>query len=278
MSNSTYTAAMAKWQTERLNSLRNPEGYLSLVGLYWLKDGVNRIGSASTNDCIFPEGMPAYMGTVTVSDGTFHLALAEGVEAFIDGNPVREATLLADMDTDGPTIVRHGTVNWFVIRRGTALGIRVRDTHSETLRSFEGVERYPVDEAWRISAEFLPHDQPITVPIPTILGTPADMVSPGKVRLSVNGHTQEMTALKAGNGQQLFLIVADSTSGQETYGGGRFLTTEAVDDANQVIVDFNKATNPPCAFTPYATCPRPPAENRLPFPVTAGEKAFHYTI
>ena len=269
-----YSAEMALWQEERLAFLRNPNGYLSLVGLCWLHEGVNQIGSNSSTDCIFPDGLPAHIGTIVVAGDTFHLALADGVEATVAGEPIRAIQLFADMDAAGPTIVQQGTVSWFVIKRGDALGIRIRDTHSKTLQRFEGVARYAIDQDWRVSAEFIPYETPRTVPIPTILGTPADMISPGNVRLTVKGHTHEITALKSGSSKRLFLIVADATSGKESYGGGRFLTTEEIDADNRVIVDFNKATNPPCAFSPYATCPRPPAENRLPIPIYAGEKTY----
>ena len=278
MTEQDYSAEMVTWEQERLDFLRNPEGYLSLVGLCWLHEGVNQIGSDHSNDCIFPRGLPAHMGMITVENGTFYLSLADGVAATVAGEPVRTVQLFADMDAAGPTIVQQGTISWFVIKRGDALGIRIRDAHSQTLQRFEGVARYAVDREWRVSAEFIPHETPRTVAVPTILGTPADMISPGSVRLTVKGHTQALVALKSGKRNRLFLIVADETSGKESYGGGRFLTTEEIDADNRVVVDFNKATNPPCAFSPYATCPRPPAENRLPLPIQAGEKTYHYTL
>ena len=271
-----YSAEMAQWQAQRLESLRNPEGYLSLVGLCWLKEGINHIGADEGNDCVFPSGSPPSIGTVTVNDGAFHLSVSDTVHVEIDGETVSETTLLADRDVGGPTIVQLGSMSWFIIRRGDALLIRIRDAKSNALQTFKAVERFPLNEAWRISAEFLPHDSPQTVMIPNMIGIPDKWISPGTMRLTVNGNHQTITALKSGNTKRLFLVVADQTSGKETYGGGRFVTTEAVDDSNHVIVDFNKATNPPCAFSPYATCPLPLPENRLQFPILAGEKTYHY--
>jgi uncharacterized protein (DUF1684 family) len=178
------------------------------------------------------------------------------------------------MDAGGPTVLELATVSWFVIKRGEALAIRVRDSQSELLNRFKPIERFPLDQDWRISATFKKYDQPRTVPIPTILGTNANMISPGTLQMTVNGESRELIALKDGDKDRLFLIIADGLSGKETYGGGRFLTTEPVDAVGNVIVDFNKATNPPCAFSPWATCPRPPEENRFTVEIPAGEKVF----
>ncbi|MGB1252001.1 MAG: DUF1684 domain-containing protein [Candidatus Promineifilaceae bacterium] len=276
MNEHIFSAEMETWQAQRLASLRSPNGFLSLVGLCWLQMGVNQLGSADANSCIFPAGLPDRIGTLTVSETAMQLTIADGVHATHKGAPIDSLTLYADSDPNGPTIIEHGSVSWFVIKRGDALGIRIRDTDSALLQRFAGVDRFPEDVAWRISAEFQPHLTPHTVPIPTILGTNADMLSPGVVKLSYQGHTQTLTALSSADSKRLFLIIADKTTGQDSYGGGRFLTTEAIDENNQVLIDFNKATNPPCAFSPYATCPRPPAENRLPFAILAGEKTFHY--
>ena len=179
-----------------------------------------------------------------------------------------------DRDAGGPTILEIGTVNWFVIKRGDALGIRVRNSKSDLIQTFAGVDRFEYDEQWRIPADFIPHAEPKTVPIPTILGTDSNMISPGSISINVAGEQRELIALKSGDPKRLFLIVADGLSGSVTYGGGRFLMTEPVDDSGTVVVDFNKATNPPCAFTPWATCPRPPDENKFEVNIPAGEKVF----
>lgn len=271
-----YEQEMDAWRTTRLQQLKAPSGYLSLVGLGWLKMGLNRIGSAADNDCHFPSSMPAYIGTIEASDDGFLLTVAADVAVTHKGEPVHEIRLRADADAGGPTILDMGTVNWFVIRRGDAIGIRIRDTQSATLVNFDDVTRFALDPSWCVDAKFMPHDEPKAVPIPTILGTPTDMMSPGVVRFEREGSEVELLALNSAEANRFFLIIADTTSGSESYGGGRFLITEPMADDGTLQIDFNKATNPPCAFTPYATCPRPPEQNRMAFPIRAGEAAHHY--
>lgn len=274
MENESYTAEMAQWEEERLQALNDPNGYLSLVGLCWLQPGENTFGSAVGNACQFPVGLPDKIGTYTVSKSGITVSINPGVTVLHNGEVVTEMSVLTDRDEGGSTILEIGTFSWFVIKRGEALAIRIRNSESELLQNFPGVDRYENDNQWRIRAEFTPHAEPITVPIPTILGTDADMVSPGTISINVAGEKRELTALKEADPKRFFLIVADGLAGSETYGGGRFLTTEPVDEAGNVVVDFNKATNPPCAFTPWATCPRPPDENRFSVDIPAGEKVF----
>ena len=272
--NKTYLEEMAAWEEKRLADLTKPDGYLSLIGLCWLQQGDNSFGSAVGNSCQFPSGLPANIGRYTVSGDGIAVAIEADVPVTHKGEPVTSMTILTDRDTGGPTILELGTVSWFVIQRGEALGIRIRDSQSKLVTDFPGVERFELNENLRVAAIFNKYDQPKTVPVPTILGTDADMISPGTIDISVNGETRELVALKAGDPDRLFLIVADGLAGQETYGGGRFLTTEPVQSDGTVIIDFNKATNPPCAFTPWATCPTPPEENRFSVNIPAGEKTF----
>lgn len=276
IANKTYLEEMAVWEEKRLADLQKPDGYLSLVGLCWLQQGENSFGSDGGNSCQFPAGMPANIGRYTVSETGITVDIEADVPVTHKGEPVTSMPILADRDKGGPTILELGTISWFVIQRGNALGIRIRDSQSKLITLFPGVDRFQLNEALRIPATFKKYDQPRTVPVPTILGTDADMISPGTLEITVGGESRELVALKATDENRLFLIVADGLAGKETYGGGRFLTTEPVDAAGNVIVDFNKATNPPCAFTPWATCPRPPEENRFTVEIPAGEKVFKH--
>ncbi|MFK7804235.1 MAG: DUF1684 domain-containing protein [Anaerolineae bacterium] len=273
-STTAYEAEMATWQAKRLQDLKKTDGYLSLVGLCWLSLGENSFGSATNHPCPFPAGMPANIGRYQVTDSGITVHIEPDVPVTHKGQPVSSMPILTDIDSGGPTVLELGSVSWFVIKRGAALGIRIRDSKSDLLSKFNGVDSFPRDEAWRIKAAFKKYDEPRTVPIPTILGTDAAMVSPGTLDITINGESREMIALKAADADRLFLIVADGLAGKETYGGGRFLITEPVDAQGNVVVDFNKATNPPCAFTPWATCPRPPDENRFAVEIPAGEKVF----
>ena len=276
MTTETYAEVMAEWEKQRLADLKNPTGYLSLVGLHWLQLGENSFGSASTNRCQFPAGLPHEIGRFIVAEDGISIEINSDVTVFQNGEQVGQMAVLSDRDKGGPTIFEIGTVNWFVIKRGDALGIRVRDSNSELIQTFVGVDRYPAEEKWRIQGAFKPYDQPRIVPVPTILGTDEDYISPGTIDIEVDGEKRSLVALKAADPKRFFLVVADGLSGSETYGGGRFLTTEQVDDAGNIVLDFNKATNPPCAFTPWATCPRPPAENKFSVNIPAGEKVYSH--
>lgn len=265
---------MDAWEVKRLKDLQKPDGYLSLVGLCWLSMGENSFGSGSNHPCPFPSGLPTNIGRYEVTESGITVTIESDIPVTHKGEAVTQMTVSADTDPGGPTILELGSVSWFVIKRGVALGIRIRDSKSDLLKSFSGVASFPRDESWRVTASFKKHDEPRTVPIPTILGTDAEMISPGTLDITVDGESRELIALKAADADRLFLIVADGLAGTETYGGGRFLMTEPVDSNGNVIVDFNKATNPPCAFTPWATCPRPPEENRFAIDIPAGEKVF----
>ena len=272
--NTTYLEEMAAWEEKRLADLQKPDGYLSLVGLCWLQYGENSFGSDASNNCQFPAGMPANIGRYIVSESGITVEIEADVPVTHKGEVVASMPILADRDKGGPTILELGTVSWFVIQRGDAFAIRIRDSQSELITDFPGVDRFQLNEDFQIPAIFKKYGQPRTVPVPTILGTDADMISPGTIEITVGGESRELVALKSGEADRLFLIVADGLAGKETYGGGRFLTTEPVDADGNVVVDFNKATNPPCAFTPWATCPTPPDENRFSVEIPAGEKVF----
>ena len=274
MNQSDYLNNIETWHQQRLDTLTQPDGFLTLVGLPWLKQGENKIGSLSSNDAVFPKGLPEVIGTIDVGEEKIVLTVEIGVEVKVENTAVSKTQLFTDADPNGPTIVQMGSVNWFVIKRGDALGIRIRDNQSPRRLEFQGIERFPVDPVWQVEGHFEPWSAPKTVPIPTILGTPEDMISPGVIHLTFPEKPVTLTALKSRVPNQFFLVIADETSGKESYGGGRFLMSEALGENGRVIVDFNKAYNPPCAFSPYATCPRPPAENRISVAIPAGEKTF----
>ncbi|MEM7336589.1 MAG: DUF1684 domain-containing protein [Chloroflexota bacterium] len=274
MNHTEYSEIIELWHQQRIKTLTQPDGFLTLVGLPWLKTGSNSIGSHSSNDAIFPASLPEKIGVIQVSEGSIFLKVEDGVNAMVDNGRISHHPLLTDADPNGPTVVHMGTVNWFVIKRGDALGIRIRDSQSKRRLNFQGVERFAVDPKWQIEGTFAPWESPKTVPIPTILGTLEDMISPGVIHLTIQEQSVTLTALKSRYPNQFFLVIADETTGKESYGGGRFLMSEPVAENGRVFVDFNKAYNPPCAFSPYATCPRPPAENRIPTSIMAGEKTF----
>lgn len=270
------TAGHAKeieaWRAGRIERLTAPDGWLSLVGLPWLKAGRNTIGSAKDNDIVLAKA-PPHLGAITVAGGKATIGLAAGSVATIDGKRAKRAVLLDDSH-EAPTTVAFGTVRFYLVERGGRLGLRVKDSEAETRTKFAGIESFPVDPSWRVEADWTPFDPPRTLEVPNVLGSVDRMIVPGKATFLRDGKRFELLpVLETADAKELFLIFADRTSGKETYGAARFLYADLPKDG-KVVLDFNKAYNPPCAFTPFATCPLAPPENRLAVPVRAGERKY----
>ena len=268
-----YVPEIERWHASRIARLTAPTGWLSLVGLEWLEPGANRLGSAADNDIVLAKA-PAHLGTITWADnGTLSISLAKDSGAKIDGKVETNAVLVDDSHA-APTIVAFGSVNFIAIDRGGRKGLRVRDSEADTRTQFAGIERFPVDPAWRIVADWQPLDPPFQLATGTVIGTIENYPAPGKAVFEREGRTFELyPVIEVPGDTQLFLIFADATSGKETYGAARFLYADMPHDG-KIVLDFNKAYNPPCAFTPYATCPLAPPENRLALRVAAGELKY----
>jgi uncharacterized protein len=244
-----------------------------LIGLHFLKAGENSVGSAKDNTVVLAAG-PAHLGIVTLAaDGKVSLAIVPEVGARIDGQPARAGELRLGEPGKKPTLVTFGTVSFFVIDRGGKKALRVKDSAADRRTHFLGLDYFAGDEAWRIVARWVPFEKSRLLPITNMLGQTAPEPVPGKAVFEREGKTYELLPIDEGPGEPLFFVIADATSGKETYGGGRFLYADAPKDG-KIVLDFNRTQNPPCAFTPFATCPLPPKENRLPFAVTAGEKNY----
>lgn len=275
------THEIEQWRAARVAKLTAPDGWLSLIGLEWLNDGANRVGSAADNDIVLKAG-PAHLGTVTLAeDGTVRIALAKDSGATVDGKPVAEAALVDDMHVSegaAPTTVRFGHANFFVIDRDGRKALRVRDSDAATRKDFLGVDYFPIDPSWHIVATWVPFDPPHKLEIGSVIGTIDKVDVPGKAVFQHDGHTYELLPYQEEPGGELFFVIADRTSGKETYGAARFLYAALPENGlgrdGKVILDFNEAYNPPCAFTPFATCPLAPPENRLDLRITAGEKKY----
>ncbi len=268
---SAYAATIEAWRQERRTSLEEPDSWLTLVGLFWLEEGAQTCGSGAEKDLVFPPTAPEHLGTLYRDQRVVRFSAAPGAEVRIGGEPIVEAELTSTGDE--PVIVSFGTFSFFVIERGDRLGIRLRDSASPVRQGFTGIESFPIDPAFRIRARFVPYDPPRSIRVPNVLGTTDEQDSPGALEFEAAGQVHHLDVLPGGE-DEFFIIFADTTSGHETYGGGRFLYTPIPDDSGRVELDFNKAYNPPCVFTPYATCPLPPAQNRLALAVRAGEKTW----
>jgi uncharacterized protein (DUF1684 family) len=266
-----YITEIEQWHQKRIERLKDENGWLTLVGLHWLKEGDNIFGSDKNNDIVFPENAPQNIGKIILKDSVITLTVNEGVNVINEGKSIKEIKLEHDL-TGNPTVLDVGSLRWYIIKRGERYGIRLRDTGASLLKEFKGINIYPINEDWRIEATFEPYDPPKPILIPNILGTTEEDKSPGALSFTKDGKSYKLDAIESSNG--FFIIFADETSGKETYGAGRFLYTDKPDSNNKVILDFNIAYNPPCVFTKYATCPLPPKQNYLHLKITAGEKMW----
>ncbi|HWC96992.1 MAG TPA: DUF1684 domain-containing protein [Candidatus Sulfopaludibacter sp.] len=254
---STYQSEIAEWRRNREAVLKAEGGWLSVAGLFWLHDGANSFGTASNNEIVLPDGA-AHAGTFELHEGKVST-----------GSPKRE--LKAD---DSKDVLQVGRLSLFVIKRGVKYGIRLKDPGSEYRRNFHGIQYFPANEAYRVTARFVA--EPKKIPILNVLGQTEDSECPGYAVFQLNGHEFRLyPIIEEPGAQQLFYIFKDQTAGKETYGAGRFLYSDMPKDG-KVVLDFNKAYNPPCCFTPYATCPLPPPENRMAVRVEAGEKKYDH--
>lgn len=269
----TYLQQIERWRADRAAELRADDGWLTLVGLHWLREGANTIGAGDTNGVPLPDSVPARLGTLVLDKDTVRFTPAPVAGLLINGKPA-VAQVLAPQP--GPyDVVSMGSVTWFVIKRGDRFGVRVRDRNSPARRDFAGLHWFPVRESFRLRARFVTHRTPTSIMIANVLGAVDPWPSPGYAEFSVGGQVCRLHAVLDGpDSKELFFIFRDQTTGKETYPGGRFLYAEMPVNG-EVLLDFNKAHSPPCAFTPFATCPLPPKENHVAVRIEAGELDPH---
>jgi uncharacterized protein (DUF1684 family) len=269
----THRDEIEAWITWREARLTRPDGYLSIVGLYPLEDGASTFGSDSTNDVVFPPGAPGRIGTFDLRNGEVTVTIEPTVDVVSDSARVTTLALRDDADeTRAPTLLQMGTLSWYVIRRGEARLIRLKDSQSALIKAFHGIERYPIDERWRFNARLERYFPDKYIPITNTIDVTVNERVYGAVVFDLDGQTYRLDALGTADAEDLFIIFADETSGLETYGGGRFVYVDPPGEDGKVVLDFNKAYNPPCVFNKYTTCPLPPRQNVLPIAVRAGEK------
>lgn len=272
-----HIQSVETWRAEREARLRQPISWLSLVGLAWLADGANRIGTDPTNEVVLPKG-PPLAGRIVVEGGSAAAFGEREAGLRYEGAPADGLPLTSDVDApedEGLMLLEVGPLRLCLIRRGGRLAVRTWDTEADALDAFAGMDYWPIDPAWRMNARFEPADPPRRVAVPDVLGHVDDEESPGDVVFEAGGATHRLQALPGGPDGELWLVFGDATNGRESYAGGRFLYTPPPDEDGMVEVDFNRAYNPPCVFSPYATCPLPWPENRLALRVEAGERAYH---
>ena len=267
------------WRAQREKEIVAPDGWLTLVALDWLKPGINSFGSAADNQ-VRIEKAPDHVGLLTVSGKTVQLLAPSGgfpPGLLLDGKPAREGPLSAD-DANPSTLSWHG-LNLIVLPRGDRYALRVKDADAPTRAQFHGLRWYAPDLHFAVEARWIPNTPPRTLKIPTVIGTILDLPAPGVAEFTLNGKTLRLEpVLESPQDKSLFFILRDTTSQSTTYQAGRFLRAAFPDHGlgapGTLILDFNQLYNPPCAYTPYATCPLPPDQNRLPVALEAGEQRY----
>jgi uncharacterized protein len=266
-----YRRSFEQWKTELIEDLK--QNWLPLAGLFWLKGGENSFGTDPGNAIVLPPGSAPRQAGSLVLEGNGHdvtIKLAPGVNATIAGQPVGTTKLESDASGKA-TWVELGGLRMKVIVRGARIGIRVKDLNSPAVRAYPGPEFYPLDLNYRVTATWVPAGGKTVVDVPDVLGDVTPTPVAGKVQFTLNGHALELTDLGGNPAKGLFFVLSDPTSKTGTYPGGRFLDTDPVVNG-KVVLDFNRAYNPPCSVTPYATCPLAPKENRLTVAIDAGQK------
>jgi len=278
-----HRAEIERWEARRVEGLEEPDSWLTVVGLFWLAPGENAIGSDEGMAVVLPgEGVPGFLGTLTLrGQGSFEFEYAPGVRAeaaAVNAVPSPDSGTPLSFRVDSPEggpVFRWGTLSWFVIERYGEYAVRLRDSAAPALRDFHGLETFPVGTDWRILGHFDRYDPPREIATPNVLDVPSTSLSPGAVVFEVDGEEYRLDVTGDADASSYFIVFGDETNGEETYAGGRFLSVAAPTAGDWIVIDFNRAYNPPCVFTAYATCPVPPEQNDLPIRVEAGEKMYY---
>jgi uncharacterized protein len=266
-----YITELTEWRHSMDERLRAEDGWLTLVGLYWLHEGINTIGIDASSDIpLQAAGIPPHLGVISFENGQATLQIHADVDVMIDGESVRSVVLRDDTAECGPSRVSIGSITFFVIRRGDEYGIRVRDANNPARQAFKGRRWFPVDLAYRVTGTLIAHHPARSLSIMNSSGQIVSMSNHGRVEFTLQGQQLSLEAFSSGE-NQLWFVFKDETSSQSTYGAGRFLVAPIEADGS-VVIDFNRAYHPPCAFTEYATCPYPPKENTLPVGIMVGER------
>ena len=268
-----YLDTIQRWQQNRLEDLTAPNGWTTLVGLYWLSQGKNSIGSDKSKDIQFPDGTPDNLGFVHLKNDSASFYPDTSLNIRIGQKLIRTRYLL--WPSKETNTVVWDSYEWFIIKRGDKLGIRLRDTLHPNRQKLKLIPSYPIDPNWKITAKVSFQDTSKTVMIQNVLGQNTPTKIAATLNFQLGSDTFSLYAIDGGP-ENYFVIFSDLTTGDGTYGGGRYLYPPKLKDGSKTILDFNKAQNPPCVFTAHATCPLPPPENQIDFAIEAGEKYLDF--
>ena len=265
---SEYEKEIMAFRKIRIDSLQHENGYLNISGLFWLKEGENTIGADPKNDFVFPAAhSDSFLGKIILNNGVVRFKSSQANQVFSSGQAVSEMIIFQDKKV---VVLEHKSLRWFIIKRGEKYALRLRDLEGEYVRNFKGIDYFSIDSSWRIKAKFVPtYGKKLN--ITDITGRNYLEDSPGELHFTIK--RKKYTLEAGGTTDEFFIVFGDLTNKKTTYGGGRFVYASAPDKEGNVILDFNKSLNPPCEFTPFATCPLPTKKNRMNLEITAGEKS-----
>jgi len=267
-----YREEIIQWQQKRNAYQVSEEGWVNLAGLFWLKEGINTFGSGKSNDFVFPEGkIPERAGFFLLKQGVVTLETSEGFMISVNGKQTPPGIMFHP--DSSRNIMEYGSLRWFIIKRDDKIGIRLRDLDHPNLKTFKGIDCFDIDPVWRLEGRVEWADSSRTIEITNVLGQTLQQRSVGTLVFTWQGNEYRLDALDE-DGDGCFVIFGDETNARETYGAGRYMYVPLPYEGEKVIIDFNRAYNPPCAFTEFATCPLPPKQNVLPFAIPAGEKNY----
>ncbi|MBL9135564.1 MAG: DUF1684 domain-containing protein [Verrucomicrobiales bacterium] len=269
--NSEGPADWLAWRSKRHESIAGTNGWTTLIARHWLPEGLTTVGSHASNSVVLPKDrVPPVVGGFHRRGREVSFEAASGVEARVAGLRVRECVMKSDRGGD-PTVVQVGEVSFVIIERGERLGLRVRDPQAPERTRFEGLRYLPYDPQWRVDGRFEPYSKPRSMRVADVAGGTQELMATGELVFSHSGVECRLVAIEESDAEEYFVMFRDSTNGRATNAAGRFLYVPKLGANGLLTLDFNRAFNPPCGFTPYATCPLPPMENTLPFHVRAGE-------
>ena len=270
--NSSYENEINEWHKERILKLKEPFGWLSLIGLHWVPNDVSSFGSAETNDIIInSENAPHKIGSIFNYGTTKGVNLLTSSNVLVNGIKQKQVSIKTDSDIN-PTIFTHGSLRFYFIERDGKLALRVKDSLSQTRTNFTTIDRFQIDPSYKVDATFIPYEKIKTIKINTSVDLLEEVSIPGEIKFSFNDQEYSLLPIEEKDSDEWFIVFTDLTAGKDTYDACRFLYVAKADDNGNLTIDFNKAYNPPCVFTDYATCPLPPKENVLNFEIKAGEK------
>ncbi len=275
--NQTFLEEERNWRAKRDNQMRAPTSWLTIAGLFWLDEGENTFGTATENKIKLPDSSsPLYAGKFVFKKGKVTVIANEGNEFTIDNMKIKKMVLKGD-DSGRPDIVELNDLRMWVIKRGGRYAIRLRDLNNPAFKEYKGLDFFPPSKKYKIEAQFISYNNQRKITIPTVIGTQTEMSSPGYVKFELEGREYKLQAFE-GNAKntKLFFIFKDETNGKESYEATRFMVSDVLENG-KVDLNFNRAYNPPCAYTPYATCPLPPPQNYLQVRIEAGEKKYGET-